>query len=813
MCGCAISITSLSDGEVYLLDVGEIHYIQAGTGRTRIFKEKYTTADEVTESVSNLVLAAGGALAPFSVNSVDYAVRKAAVHTVRNVGGKAAITTYLGSSFLTDDDYSTMATLFTDCAANGVTTVITDGATILGDGSAGDAIRAGIITNSNLNDNSISIAKLTDIVANTILGRALTNGPIQQLQFIAGDGIGLAWAASSLTFSSVMDGRTDGAGLLIWKERDGGEHVFYGLAAGTGIGAALVGDDITFTNEGLVDAANVGAGAGEVLRDVSSGIANLKTLAAGSGISLVNGADTITITATGAGGTVTGAANVGTGQGVFKGLSGTDLEFYSLLGAGAIDVTLTGDDVKISDVMAAINGLNRAGNNFLLGGSLTVNTEIDGTSTYNLHLINLTDFYSTGNNLTFNFAQDVEIEGLTGTSIKAGIDSDANGIYIGIDGEYVRIGNSSRNIQISDQYYLVNGAQPSNVLGEKQIMVWTGNGGSFADPTFEDLTALAGVESAANVGGGVELFRDLISGVANFRTLITAGAIQVTQNADTVEISETLAALGGLTRIGNTIRLGGTQDQNVTITGAGFDFSLTGQGVINFIPTTSLTITSPTTTIDSASVSVGADGAGVRISDRYDLEDDAPPSTLGQQSVMVWTGNGASAAPGWANLPTGGGSGLSWYELSIVGGIATAAQAKASNNTITITKPAADTFLFTIPDGVDVDVLQLWIDAANNPGSLAKFRFDFQGNQASGLARIGTSDTNLILPHFIVGNNALPTLNGSITSTYYIRYASTEGVANAEYRITNRSPLEVTIENFNQNNVGGNDETVVKIYF
>ncbi len=103
------------------------------------------------------------------------------------------------------------------------------------------------------------------------------------------------------------------------------------------------------TSGGEVNTAS-NVGAGEDVFKVKSGVdLQFKTLVAGTNITLTPGTDDLTIDAAGGGGggTVTSASNVGTGEGVFKTLSGSDLEFHKLLGAGGIVASLVGDDIQI----------------------------------------------------------------------------------------------------------------------------------------------------------------------------------------------------------------------------------------------------------------------------------------------------------------------------------------------------------------------------------------------------------------------------------------------------------------------------------
>lgn len=179
--------------------------------------------------------------------------------------------------------------------------------------------------------------------------------------------------------------------------------------------------------------------------------------------------------------------------------------------------------------------------------------------------------------------------------------------------------------------------------------------------------------------------------------------------------------------------------------------------------------------------------------------------------VMYSSGDGKTVKVPAASF-LGSAGGARWRSLSVPAEL-DAAQAKSTAASIVITKPASDTFLVTVPTGVDMDEIILWIPAVENPGSTAKFRFDFQGTQADGSARLGTTDTDIILPNVLVGSYELPASAGSISSTNYIKYEKNTGTGVPEYRVTGRSPLEVTVVNYNQNNSAGNAESFVKFIF
>lgn len=94
-------------------------------------------------------------------------------------------------------------------------------------------------------------------------------------------------------------------------------------------------------------AANVGTGAGLIFRDKTSVTLNLKTIKAGTGVTITNNTDDITLDATGAGGGETNtASNFGSsGTGLWKDKNGVDLRFYKIASANnRLTVGLNGTD-------------------------------------------------------------------------------------------------------------------------------------------------------------------------------------------------------------------------------------------------------------------------------------------------------------------------------------------------------------------------------------------------------------------------------------------------------------------------------------
>lgn len=118
---------------------------------------------------------------------------------------------------------------------------------------------------------------------------AFTSGTIEtSLEAVDPDAAG---DPSVYTMANLGDG--DGE---VFKETSSNEHRLRTIKAGTGVTLTNNSEDITIDVD-VQSVANVGTGDGDVFRDTVAGVHNLKTIKAGSNITVTNNADDITLAA------------------------------------------------------------------------------------------------------------------------------------------------------------------------------------------------------------------------------------------------------------------------------------------------------------------------------------------------------------------------------------------------------------------------------------------------------------------------------------------------------------------------------------
>jgi hypothetical protein len=227
------------------------------------------------------------------------------------------------------------------------------------------------------------------------------------------------------------------------------------------------------------------------------------------------------------------ASNLGTGSGVYSSKSGVDLRFKSIKAGSNISVTSTTDEITICStggggITTANNGLNVIGSNVRLGGTLTGDTTICGTSNCLCFktCIDTTGkyYYMNGRPLIRENLIDLSFyignNGYRGyNSIGIGydilnttIDSGANNIGIGKD---ILSGNDSGANNIGIGSKILN----SNIGGSNNIVVGDFNMNSALDSTRNIVIGINNVNyfqnGTTNIAIGTDNLISLIEGDRN----------------------------------------------------------------------------------------------------------------------------------------------------------------------------------------------------------------------------------------------------------------------------------------------------------
>lgn len=142
-----------------------------------------------------------------------------------------------------------------------------------------------------------------------------------------------------------------GSGAGVFKSKTGVDLAFKSLIAGTNVTITPGTNDITIAATGgsgeVNTASNAGSGTGIFKSKTGVDLA-FKSLIAGSGVTLTPGTNDITITATGGSGEANTASNVGGGNGIFKQKTGVDLELKTLVAGSNVTITPGASTITIA---------------------------------------------------------------------------------------------------------------------------------------------------------------------------------------------------------------------------------------------------------------------------------------------------------------------------------------------------------------------------------------------------------------------------------------------------------------------------------
>ena len=252
---------------------------------------------------------------------------------------------------------------------------------------------------------------------------------------------------------------------------------------------------------------NEGAGTGLIFDTVFGNTANIRTLQAdpaNAGIVVTTSGQEINI------GNTLGGANLGLGAGVFAGKSGGSLTFRSIVGGAGITVTQGVNDVTIVNSAGAVNALANEG---------------------------------AGTGLIFD-----TVSGSTALLRTLLVDVASPGISIATSGTEVVIGNTVNGANVGAGTGTVFSMKSGATL-EFNSLAGTTNGLIVGPPVGGTIT-LDNNLTGGNVGGGAGVFRDKTGAALNFRSIVAAGGITVTQNTNDITIGSTAPTILALANEG-----------------------------------------------------------------------------------------------------------------------------------------------------------------------------------------------------------------------------------------------------------------------
>lgn len=302
------------------------------------------------------------------------------------------------------------------------------------------------------------------------------------------------------------------------------------IKAGSNIGITNNADDITIdaTDTGEANtASNIGSGEAGVFKTKSGVDLQLKTLKQGTGITITNNTNDITIASSVVDtGEVNTASNVGTGEGsVFKQKSGVDLQFKTLKQAAGISITNNTSDLTI--------GTTFYSNSFTCGGTNKV-------SAYD----NSTGVFTCSADVDTNTGQmdDVYLDGTLVSDSRPKLDFNDTSVI-----DFTVTDDSSFNAA-NVTATIVTGSIGDTQLGTGIDTTQFGVGGVTSTEfgyigtlTSDAQTQLnTKVDTSANSGAGAGTVLKTVSGTTLTAKTIKAGTgISVTNNADDVTIAST----------------------------------------------------------------------------------------------------------------------------------------------------------------------------------------------------------------------------------------------------------------------------------
>lgn len=200
--------------------------------------------------------------------------------------------------------------------------------------------------------NTIYLSKKTFVSSYTSITEDITLGNLVSLG--SGGGTG--------STSGIFDATNVGTGATVYKQIVGTQIQFRSLTGTSPIQITGSADEIVFsldTSSLLMGVTNLGSGS-PVWQSTIANVARLRSIRAGSNVTVSHDASNITVSVPEIGTTAQGI-NLGTGLTVYTGMSGKDLTFKSLGFTGGLTATVTPTEILISGSNLAQQGVNYSG--------------------------------------------------------------------------------------------------------------------------------------------------------------------------------------------------------------------------------------------------------------------------------------------------------------------------------------------------------------------------------------------------------------------------------------------------------------------
>jgi hypothetical protein len=513
----------------------------------------------ITVNATNVVVGATNIAGPnsgavFSSLSLDGALQ------LRNIAGGSYVDVRQDNTNIYIDVSSAINTTAQNLGA-GVGLYATDIANVL----YFKSIAAGSSFISVSSDNTTVTINATNVVvgaANVGSGQGIFNlnnaGTLEFQSLLGGSYVSLSSDGSTITVnaSNVVVGATNIAGpnsgaVFSSLSLDGALQL-RNIAGGSYVDVRQDNTNIYIDVSSAINttAQNLGAGVGLYATDIAN-VLYFKSIAAGSSfISVSSDNTTVTINATNV---VVGAANVGSGQGIFNLNNAGTLEFQSLLGGSYVSLSSDGSTITVNASNVVVGATNIAGPN---SGAVFSSLSLDGA---------------------------LQLRNIAGGSY-VDVRQDNTNIYIDVSSA---INTTAQNLGAGVGLYATDIA---NVLYFKSIAA----GSSFISVSFDNTTVTINatnvVVGAANVGSGQGIFNINNAGTLEFQSLLGGSYVSFTSNGSTITVNSTNVVIGA-TNVGSGSQVFNINDNGVlefkSIQG-GTNISVTDDG-------TTITVSSQTT--------------------------------------------------------------------------------------------------------------------------------------------------------------------------------------------------------------------------